>query len=266
MQVNKKILYIEILLVAVVAIFIVVYLLGKKSDLEIVVTNPDPVFNYIEVVDSCDHAFVGDCVNVRSGPSTVFPVVSRLRNGVVLNISETVTKDGEEWYKVAFVHDLLYPERIKDDWYVSAKFVNKFSDDGDHLLKKGDISSSTKRIIVDVSEQKLYAYDEDELFMEESISTGLELTPTPSGTFKIFKMTPSRFMQGPIPGVSEQAYDLPGVPWDLYFTNEGAVIHGAYWHDRFGEKWSHGCVNLPVQKAKKLYLWAEIGTSVTVIN
>ena len=71
-------------------------------------------------------------------------------------------------------------------------------------------------------------------------------------------------MQGPVPGVSDDAYDLPGVPWDLYFTHGGAVIHGAYWHDKFGEPWSHGCVNLPLQKAKELYLWADVGTPVTV--
>jgi lipoprotein-anchoring transpeptidase ErfK/SrfK len=121
-------------------------------------------------------------------------------------------------------------------------------------------------MVVDVSEEKLYAYDGDKLFMEESISTGLEFTPTPRGTFTIFKMTPSRFMQGPIPGVSDQVYDLPGVPWNLYFTAGGAVIHGAYWHDKFGQPWSHGCVNLSTENAKKLYAWAVIGMKVTVQN
>jgi lipoprotein-anchoring transpeptidase ErfK/SrfK len=110
----------------------------------------------------------------------------------------------------------------------------------------------------------LYAYDGDTLYMQEAISTGLELTPTPRGVFTVYRMTPSRYMQGPIPGISDQYFDLPGVPWNLYFTPEGAVIHGAYWHDRFGSPWSHGCVNLPPEKAKKLYAWAEIGTKVVV--
>jgi lipoprotein-anchoring transpeptidase ErfK/SrfK len=71
-------------------------------------------------------------------------------------------------------------------------------------------------------------------------------------------------MQGPIEGISTQYYDLPGVPWDLYFTNEGAVFHGAYWHDEFGKVHSNGCVNLPVAKAKELYAWADLGTQVVV--
>ena len=93
---------------------------------------------------------------------------------------------------------------------------------------------------------------------------GLNFPPPPRGKFSIYRMPPSRYMQGPLPGVSDQYYDLPGVPWDLYFTKDGAVIHGAYWHDKFGQQWSHGCVNLPVEKAKELYAWASIGIPVIV--
>lgn len=225
-----------------------------------------PVFKFFEVLDSCNYEFAGDCVNVRTGPGVDFPVATRLRTGVVLLIGDTVNKDGRAWYKIGFASELLYPERLTTDWYVAADLVHEFTDDGDHHIKKGDVSATNKRIVVDISEEKLYAYDGDTLFMEELISTGLELTPTSLGTFTIFKMTPARFMQGPIPGVSDQVYDLPGVPWDLYFTPDGAVIHGAYWHNSFGEPWSHGCVNLSPENAKKLYMWAVVGTKVTVQN
>ena len=82
----------------------------------------------------------------------------------------------------------------------------------------------------------------------------------------IFKKTPSRYMQGPLPGITDQYYDLPGVPWNLYFTSGGAVIHGAYWHDKFGQPWSHGCVNVPLAEAQKLYKWVDLGTQVIVRN
>ncbi|MEI6352368.1 MAG: L,D-transpeptidase family protein [Candidatus Nomurabacteria bacterium] len=221
---------------------------------------------YVEVIDGCNPYFVGECVNMRNGPGTEYPVVVHLRTGVVLRVSGTVTQNGSTWYKIEFAHDLLYPERVKGDWYVNAQFVELITNETDHELTKGEIVNTAKRIVVDVSEQKLYAYDGDKLFMEESISTGLEFTPTPRGIFTVFKMTPSRFMQGPTPGVSDQVYDLPGVPWDLYFTSDGAVIHGAYWHDHFGKPWSHGCVNLSPQNAKKLYDWAVVGIKVTVQN
>jgi DNA polymerase (family 10) len=31
-----------------------------------------------------------------------------------------------------------------------------------------------------------------------------------------------------------------------------------------GERWSHGCVNLPIEKAKELYEWTDLGTTVVV--
>jgi len=223
---------------------------------------PD-LFKYIEVADSCGPYFEGECVAMRSGPGEAYPVVLRLRTGVVLKVAETVMKGGRAWYKIELDKTVRYPERVASDWYVAADTVELVYDDGDHTLQKG-AATTTKRIVIDVSEQMLYAYDGNDLFMKEAISTGLEFTPTPRGTFSIYKMTPSRYMQGPLPGVSDQYYDLPGVPWDLYFTKDGAVIHGAYWHDHFGQQWSHGCVNLTPDKAKELYLWATVGIPVTV--
>jgi hypothetical protein len=223
-------------------------------------------FNYIRIKNACDWTAVGTCVNMRSGTSVESPIAARLRDGVVLKVGDIIEKDGQTWYKIIFGTELRYPERVEGGLYVAkTDSVELFTDIGDEETDRVN-ASSTKRIIVDVSGQTLSAYDGDTLFMKESISTGLEFTPTPRGTFFIFKKTPSRYMQGPIPGVSDQYYDLPGVPWDLYFTTDGAVIHGAYWHDKFGQPWSHGCVNLSPENAEKLYKWADIGMSVLVQN
>jgi hypothetical protein len=35
------------------------------------------------------------------------------------------------------------------------------------------------------------------------------------------------------------------------------ALHAAYWHDRFGEPKSGGCVNLSVRDAKWLFSWTE---------
>jgi len=226
------------------------------------------LFEYIEIIDSCGPYFEGGCVNVRSGPGTDYPAVAKLRSNMVLKISGKVERDGYTWYKVVFDEWLRFPERVKSDWYVSADYVKVLLDEG--IRMTGDendvVGSSTKHIIVNRATQTLSAYEGEELFMTLKVSTGLELTPTPVGTFTIFKKMPSRYMQGPIEGVSDQYYDLPGVPWNLYFTQGGAAIHGAYWHVNFGRKFSHGCVNLPPDKARELYDWAELGTLVIVKN
>lgn len=223
---------------------------------------------YFQVTTSCGPYFNGaPCLNLRSGPSTEYPVIRQLRNGVVLKIAaSTTTPDGETWYRIGFDGDIHYPERITSPWYVSAQYVHPFLDPGpsEESPSTAVAASTTKRIVISISKQVLYAYDGNTLFMEAPVSTGLSDTPTPIGEFHVFRKMPDSYMQGPIPGVSPQYYDLPGVPWDLYFTTEGAAIHGAYWHNHFGEKWSHGCVNLPIDQSKILYQWAPLGTPVTV--
>lgn len=219
---------------------------------------------YLEVTDSCGPYFEGACVNVRSGPGTEHTAVLKFRAGAVLHTNGSVEREGRTWYKIGFNEWIRYPERVNGDLYIAADFVRPFFHEGPVALSTTTPAPEDKRILIDRSDQKLYAYEGETLFMEEPISTGLELTPTPRGNFKVFWKTPSRYMQGPIPEISEDEYDLPGVPWNLYFTEQGAAIHGAYWHDRFGEPWSHGCVNMPPEKAKQLYEWADLGTPVLV--
>ena len=222
------------------------------------------LFEYVAVIDGCGPQFVGACLNVRSGPGEEYSVVRQLRNDVVLKVGGKVERDGRTWYKIIFDETIRYPERVSGHWYVAADYVRVLLDEGERNTGDNIFGAPAKRIIVDRSEQMLYAYDGDELFMQEPISTGLELTPTPRGTFTIYKKTPSRYMQGPIPGITEKFYDLPGVPWNLYFTHQGAVIHGTYWHENFGKPSSNGCVNLPPAQAEKLYAWASVGTRVIV--
>jgi hypothetical protein len=272
---NKRNVFMALGVLALITASIWIF---SKRDKEITLVNQTPLateniqtttplFHYIEITNGCGPYYdKTTCVNMRSGPGTEYPVVTRLRTGIVLRVEDDLTnQNGKDWYKIIFDKDILYPERVKGDWYVAvdAESIMPFKNIGDEEITK-DSATTSKRIVIDLSQEILYAYDGDKLFMQEAISTGLDFTPTPIGTFEVFKKTPSRYMQGPIPNVSTQVYDLPGVPWNLYFTNGGSVIHGAYWHDHFGKPWSHGCVNLPPQKAKELYLWADIGIKVTV--
>ncbi len=227
------------------------------------------LFEYVEVTNGCGPHFEGDCLLVRSGPGTDFPVVSRLRNGMVLKVGGRVERASTTWYKIVFDDEWLrYPERLSGDWYISSDYVDVLFDEGTKTLEEemqDKIPKSEKRIVVDRSEQMLTAYYGASVFIKVPISTGLALTPTPRGTFKIFKKMPSRYMQGPLPYINDnQYYDLPGVPWNMYFTSGGAAIHGAYWHKKFGSPYSHGCVNLPPETAKTLYAWADLGTTVIV--
>lgn len=221
------------------------------------------VFPFAEIVHSCNYSAVGTCAVVYGGPSVSEATGTTLRTGIVLKIGDIVQNENEVWYRIIFDEWVRYPDRVSTTWYVRARDARLFFDVGT-IEYVPDMPAPNKYIIVDRSDQMLYAYADETLFMQTPISTGLLLTPTPRGTFTIYKKTPSRYMQGPLPGISDQYYDLPGVPWTLYFTQEGAAIHGAYWHEKFGRPWSHGCVNVSLTEAETLYRWADVGTQVIV--
>jgi lipoprotein-anchoring transpeptidase ErfK/SrfK len=117
-------------------------------------------------------------------------------------------------------------------------------------------SAGGRWIDIDLSGQTLTAYDGNTPVFQRLVSTGLAF-PTPVGTYQILYKVQSQRMTGP-------GYDLPNVPWVMYFTNRGHAIHGAYWHNNFGHPMSHGCVNMRIEDARWLYNWAPNGTPVVV--
>lgn len=111
-------------------------------------------------------------------------------------------------------------------------------------------------IEVNLSQQLLTAWQGNVPVLSTYISSGLAHTPTVTGRFSIGNKLPSQRMVGP-------DYDLPGVPYVMYFYGAYA-IHGAYWHNNFGTPMSHGCVNMSVGDSAWLYNWAPMGTEVYV--
>jgi len=225
-----------------------------------------PTFStYIEITGNCGPSLAEACQQAHVTTSSTSAVVVQLRSGIVLEVEDVLQNNEGTWYKVVFNEWIRYPERVSKGFYIlDSENVRFFIDVGAEELTKETNPVTDKQIIVDRSDQMLYAYENGELVLTQSISTGIHSTPTPRGTFTVYKKTPSRYMQGPLPGISSDYYDLPGVPWNLYFTEQGGVIHGAYWHDQFGKPWSHGCVNVPQGAAEKLYRWADVGTPVFV--
>jgi lipoprotein-anchoring transpeptidase ErfK/SrfK len=111
-------------------------------------------------------------------------------------------------------------------------------------------------IDINLSKQRLTAYQGRTVVFSGLVSTGIAGKRTPTGRFAIRTKIPSQRMTGP-------GYNLPGVPYVMYFAGANA-IHGAYWHNNFGHPMSHGCVNMRIPEAKWIYNWASIGTPVSV--
>jgi len=116
--------------------------------------------------------------------------------------------------------------------------------------------NSGRWIDVDLSAQRLTAYEGSTAVRSTLVSTGLPRTPTPTGQFRIYVKYRATLMSGP-------GYYLPDVPYTMYFY-KGYGLHGTYWHSNFGHPMSHGCINLPTPEAQWLYNWASVGTLVNI--
>ena len=128
-------------------------------------------------------------------------------------------------------------------------------------------ATETKKIYnrwveVDISEQRLYAWNKDQQELNVLISSGTYLHPTPLGTFYIYAKTRSQTMKGGSRTAGDY-YELPNVEWINWFYGDYST-HGTYWHNNFGKRMSHGCINMTIAHAQFLYEWAPIGTPVVV--
>jgi lipoprotein-anchoring transpeptidase ErfK/SrfK len=134
-----------------------------------------------------------------------------------------------------------------------------------------------KWIEVSISQQTLWAYQGQTVVATSLVSTGLEPNHTEKGNFHVrykkLKETMTGFTDttGEVVGLGDgsgqqtgERYEVKDIPHVMYFDADAEALHGAYWHHNFGNRMSHGCVNLPLDFAAFLYGWAPLGTEVWV--
>lgn len=115
---------------------------------------------------------------------------------------------------------------------------------------------------VDMTEQKMYYYQDGELMLETDIVTGNtgRRMGTPEGVNFVYGKQKNRVLRGP-------GYASPVKFWMP--VKGGIGIHDASWRDEFGgeiykRSGSHGCINTPTDKMAELYDMVEIGTPVVM--
>ncbi|HKA87866.1 MAG TPA: L,D-transpeptidase family protein, partial [Haliangiales bacterium] len=116
-----------------------------------------------------------------------------------------------------------------------------------------EVGPDERWIDVDLDEQVLVAYEGTRPAYATLVSTGKPRFPTPEGIYRIWLKYAETDMNGQMG--DEQPYSVATVPWTMFFARD-LGFHTAYWHDRFGEARSHGCVNLAPRDARWLYFWA----------
>jgi hypothetical protein len=121
-----------------------------------------------------------------------------------------------------------------------------------------EIGPADQWIEINLYEQTLIAYEGDRMVYATLVSSGLPWWQTQPGLFRIWV----KVQQGKMSGRDgyPDYYYLEDVPWTMYFNGQFA-LHGAYWHDKFGLRHSHGCVNLTPKDALWLFNWARPAAS-----
>ncbi len=170
-------------------------------------------------------------------------------------IARADEEDGRAWYRIV---DDMAPSA---QWWVQARHVRHVQPD-EFAPISPEVPPALKRIEVSIGQQFLTCYEGSNPVFSTRIASGASFSDaqgqartfnTPYGEHRVVRKMPSRHMVGG--ENNNDRYDLPGVPWCVFFTSKGAAIHCAYWHNDFGRRRSHGCVNVTSDASKWIYRW-----------
>jgi len=146
-------------------------------------------------------------------------------------------------------HALAY--RVDATGWLAADDAREFH----RTAKPDDVAASERWIDVDLDAQILVAFEGERAVFATMVSSGGKDTPTETGVYRIWLKESEADMKG-LNG--EDPYSVATVPWTQYFyPDKGLALHTAYWHDQFGTRRSHGCVNLAPRDARWLYFWSD---------
>jgi LysM repeat protein len=201
---------------------------------------------------------------IESAPVDVIPVEAAPTSYTVQpgeHLAQIARRFGVNWTNIAQANNLTDPNQIFAGQILSIPGSTLVSDLGILTAPVQPAPPPTiyvgKQVVVDLSDQQVYAYDNGVLVRTVVVSTGLPATPTVLGDYKVYVKYESQTMSGP-------GYYLTGVPWIMYFY-EGYSLHGTYWHNNFGQPMSHGCVNMPTPEAEWFYQnFVDVGTDIHV--
>lgn len=134
-----------------------------------------------------------------------------------------------------------------------------------------DVDPAEKTISIDLDYQTLSCYEGNREVFFCKISSGKSYDPvtgeivdtyaTPAGTLLTYWKIYSKNMTA---GSASAGYSTPAVPWCTFIASGGVAIHGTFWHNAFGEKRSHGCVNVLPEHAKWVFRWTTPYVSLAV--
>lgn len=186
-------------------------------------------------------------VEVRSEPGYNQSITRMLPKHGLVNVYDSVTVLDEEWFSIG-------PNEWVPARRVAAVYPNPTPPSG---------VTTGRWIDIDLAEQVLTVYENNQLVFASMVATGMEPYWTRPGLFQIYSMKETEDMSGAFEADRSDYYYLEHVPYTLYF-DKARAIHGAYWRTSLGFDQSHGCVNMSIGDAAWVFQWANEGDWVYV--
>ncbi|HJQ14058.1 MAG TPA: L,D-transpeptidase [Anaerolineales bacterium] len=186
----------------------------------------------------------------------------RLYYGQVVWIDRIRTENGfvEYRWNEDVPHGYGYGAYGEFFWGDGAGF--KVLTDADVAPINPDVDPNEKKIDANLDNQTLSCYEGNTEVYFCRISSGLGIDlgtgqpsdklATPVGNLLTHWKIMSLNMTA---GTFQSGYSTPAVPWSTMISGDGVAIHGAFWHNAFGEKRSHGCINVTPEDAKWIFRW-----------
>lgn len=129
---------------------------------------------------------------------------------------------------------------------------------------RGENDIGDTYIEINITKQKLWFYQKGDLKLETDVVTGdvAKRRTTPEGAYYVYGKQKKRILRGGGHPVLVD-YWMP--------VNKGVGIHDADWRREFGgeiyqNNGSHGCINIPPEKAEELYEMIEVGVPVVIYS
>ena len=212
--------------------------------------------------------------NVRLGPGTNYTHVATYPAGKTVTVYASVSGqatwgNNSTWYRISKLN--LLP------WYIYSGLVTP-SSRGTGGGPVPPPSAHGKEILISISRQWMYVYQDGKLVYNSPITTGRPELPTPTGLYHVLvKLHPTTFYS-PWPAGSPYWYPPTHINYALEWSTIGLFLHDSWWRTVYGpgtnvwhydpvygrQTGTHGCITMPLRSAIWLYNWAPIGTPVKI--
>jgi LysM repeat protein len=209
--------------------------------------------------------FVGQKIIIPGAGGSVPESLPEMGDTYVVRPGDTLTRIALRFDTTAFV--LAQANGISDPALIRVGQVLRVPRATSAPEQPALPSSGSKRILIDLSEQHLYAYQGDQLLYSFVCSSGRAPYYTRTGQFQV---------QSKIPNAYGGAWNIWMPHWLGIYWAGGSEngIHAlpimqngqTLWAGYLGVPISYGCIVLGTYEAKLLYDWAQIGTPVSIRN